>query len=64
MKKPPSQYVINGVGSAIMFTMSLGIAWLLVQFLHLSWDRALLVQILWLTALNRWHQPSAKHLHD
>lgn len=53
-----NQRIINGLGSASMFGMSLVMAWLMVNFLSFTWDRALLVQILWLTALNRWHQPS------
>lgn len=49
----------NALGAAVLFTCALGIAWLMVKWLDLDWDRALLVQILWLTTLNRWHQPDS-----
>jgi hypothetical protein len=53
-------YIMNGTGCILLFSMSLGMAWLTVRFLQLTWATALLVQILWLTVLNRWHQPSLR----
>lgn len=47
----------NALGTAMMFVVSLGVIWLMVRYLRLTWDQALLVQILWLTVMNRWHQP-------
>lgn len=49
----------NGLGAAVLFAAALGVAWLMATWLELGWDRALLVQILWLSALNRWHQPDS-----
>ena len=48
--------VIQFMSNILMFSSALGIAWLMVRVMDLTWDRALLIQILWLTALNRMHQ--------
>lgn len=40
-----------------MFTASLGIAWLMVKAMGVTWDNALLMQILWMATLIHWHQP-------
>ncbi len=54
------KHVINGLGSLTLFLVSLGSAWLTVKMAGIDWDRALLFQILWICALNRWHQGESK----
>ena len=46
----------NTLGIAGTFAMALGISWLIAVKLGLGWDRALLIEILWLTTMNRWYQ--------
>lgn len=49
----------NAIGSAAIFTVGLGVCWLLVHLLGIGWDRALLAEILWIVCVTRWNQPDA-----
>lgn len=51
----------NAFGSALIFTMSLTMVWLMVRLGGISAEVAFLVQILWLVSGLCWHRPSTSN---
>jgi hypothetical protein len=48
----------NNLGAATIFGVCLAVSWLMVHALHMGWDRSLLIQIMWIVCVTRWHQPN------
>lgn len=58
MKPPTEQQLRNGYGCAVLFTVGLLVAWGIVKLFNCPWDTALLIEILWIVSMLRYHQPS------
>jgi hypothetical protein len=43
-------------GTALMFAMAIGTAWGMEAAFGFTWERALIIETLWLVCLTRYHQ--------
>lgn len=57
-----SQGMKDGLGAATLFGVALVMAWLMVRIFEISYDRALLVETLWLVTVCRYQQVSHREL--
>lgn len=54
---PRQKIAYDMIGTLFMFSMAVGLSWVMVHGLGFTWDRSLIVQCLWLTIQTRWNQP-------
>jgi hypothetical protein len=64
MKKKTAEALGNGIGGVLFYLLSLGICQLLVLWFDITWERALLFEILWVVTLTRYHQNPEKEEDD
>jgi hypothetical protein len=64
MKKKTAESLGKFVGAIAMYGVSLLICLGMVRIFDITWDRALLFEVLWLASLTRWHQVPEKKEGD